>query len=151
MFLFMYIIQSFSFTSLWVGRIENSDSIASFQKWKSWGAIYFFITSVSPTIPNAYAKWQTLFEKHYFYLFNLFLENVYWCWLIKLYRFQVYNSIIHHLYSILCIYHPKSSLLHHHLSPPVSSSILSPPLFPSGNHHIVVCVLRVFWGFFFFA
>ena len=34
-----------------------------------------------------------------------------WHWIIKLYKFQVYNSIIHHLYVALCVYHPKSSLL----------------------------------------
>ena len=30
---------------------------------------------------------------------------------MKLYRFQVYNSIMNHLYIALCIYHPKSRLL----------------------------------------
>ena len=34
-----------------------------------------------------------------------------WHWLIKLYRFQMYNSTTHHLYIVLCVHHPKSSLL----------------------------------------
>ena len=34
-----------------------------------------------------------------------------WHWLIKLFRFQVYNSMINHLYSALCVHHPKSNLL----------------------------------------
>ena len=29
----------------------------------------------------------------------------------KLYRFQVYNPIVHHLYGVLCVHHPNSSLL----------------------------------------
>ena len=29
-----------------------------------------------------------------------------WHWLIKLYRFQVYNSMIHHLQIVLCVHHP---------------------------------------------
>ena len=32
-------------------------------------------------------------------------------WLIKLPRFQVYNSMIHHLYVALCVYQPRSNLL----------------------------------------
>ena len=34
-----------------------------------------------------------------------------WYWLIKLYKFQVYNSTIQHLYTVLCVHHPKSSPL----------------------------------------
>ena len=34
-----------------------------------------------------------------------------WHWLIKLYRFWVYNFIIHHLFIVLCVHHSKSSLL----------------------------------------
>ena len=34
-----------------------------------------------------------------------------WYWLIKLYRFQVYNSVVHHLCIVLCVPHSKSSLL----------------------------------------
>ena len=32
-------------------------------------------------------------------------------WLIKFYRFQVYNSIIQYLYIVLCVHHLKLSLL----------------------------------------
>ena len=34
-----------------------------------------------------------------------------WCWLIKLYRLLVYNSMIHVLYIASCVHYPKSSLL----------------------------------------
>ena len=33
-----------------------------------------------------------------------------WHWFSKPYRFQVYNSIKHHLYTELCTHHPKQSL-----------------------------------------
>lgn len=36
----------------------------------------------------------------FFYYFLLNLLG--WCWLVKLYRFQVYNSVTHHLYIALC-------------------------------------------------
>ena len=55
-----------------------------------------------------------------------------------MYRFQVYNSIIHHLSIVLCGYHPKSSLL-----PSIAINFpfttYLPPL-PSGSHHTTVCV-----------
>ena len=41
----------------------------------------------------------------------------------------MYNSIIHHLYIVLYIYHPKSSLLLSPFIPPVPS-LHPPPLFP---------------------
>ena len=43
--------------------------------------------------------------------FNFLLNFLRLHWLIKLYRLQVYNSIIHHPYIILHAHHPKSSLL----------------------------------------
>ena len=42
-------------------------------------------------------------------LFIWFLLEIHW--LIKLHRFQVYNSIMYHLYIVLCVHHHKSSLL----------------------------------------
>ena len=45
--------------------------------------------------------------------------------LIKIYRFQVYNSIIHDLYIVLCVHHPKSPSIPNY--PPTPSSI-SPQL-----------------------
>lgn len=56
-------------------------------------------------------------------------------WLIKLRRFQVYNSIMHRLQVVLSVHHPKSSFLASPFIPPS----LPPPL-SSGNHHTVVCV-----------
>ena len=40
--------------------------------------------------------------------FPFLLNLLGWYWLIKLYRFLVYNSITHHPYTILCVYRPKS-------------------------------------------
>ena len=71
------------------------------------------------------------YRSFYFILLNL----LGWCWLIKLYRFRVYNSTTHHLYVVLRVHHPKSSLL--------SFTVYSPYTFPSGNHRIVVWVCKV--------
>ena len=60
-----------------------------------------------------------------------------WHCLIKLYRFQVHNSIIHNLY-FSCVFSQNQVSFHHHLCPVPSST--SPTPFPSGNHHIVVCI-----------
>ena len=60
-----------------------------------------------------------------------------------LYRFQVYNSIIHFLYIVLRVHHPKSNLLPSPFLPPLPSSTSSTP-FPSGNHHTIICA----YGFF---
>ena len=72
-----------------------------------------------------------------------------WHWLIKWYRFQEYNSIIHHLYIELCVHLLKSSLLPSPFILPFPSSTSPQPL-PSGNHHTVVCVYE-FGGFFGFV
>ena len=62
-----------------------------------------------------------------------------WHWLIKLYRFQVDNSTIHHVYIVLCVHHPKSSLLPSPFNLPLP--LLPPPTaLSSDNHHTVVCV-----------
>ena len=47
-------------------------------------------------------------------------------WLIQLFRFQVYNSTTRHLYSVLCVHHPKSSLLRSSFIP--LYSLLLPPV-----------------------
>ena len=44
-------------------------------------------------------------------LLKILLNILGWYWLTKLYRFQLYSSVIHHLYIVLCVHHPKSSLL----------------------------------------
>ena len=69
-----------------------------------------------------------------------------WHWLIKLYRFQVCNSLILHLYIVLCVHHPNSSLLPSPFIPHLPSST-SPTPFPSDNHHTVVCVYEVVFFF----
>ena len=77
------------------------------------------------------------------HLVHAFLLNLLrWHWLVTLYRFQVYNSIMH-LYIALCIHHPKSSLLLSLFIPLLSStSPHYPPTLPSGHYHTVVCA----WG-----
>ena len=52
------------------------------------------------------------------------LNLLVWHWLIKLNRFQVYISIMHQLYIVLCFHHRKSSL------PPSPLTCLY-PLLPS--------------------
>ena len=57
--------------------------------------------------------WLTIFcmvFKFYFILF-CFIEFI-GVTLVKIvYRLQEYNFIIYHLYIVMCVYHPKSSLL----------------------------------------
>ena len=64
--------------------------------------------------------------KYFFFQLNLLR----WHRLIKLYRFQVYDSTTHHLYMVLCVHHPKSSLLP---SPFVPLYCLIPPPPPNIN------------------
>ena len=44
------------------------------------------------------------------YLYFLFIKFVGVTLVNKIIRFQVYNSTTHHLYTVLCVHHPKSSL-----------------------------------------
>ena len=72
---------------------------------------------------------------------------MWWHWLIKLYRLQVYISVTHHLYIALCVYHPKSNLLWSlYIGPslPSTTSLWTP--FSSGNYH-AVCVSISFYLF----
>ena len=67
--------------------------------------------------------------------FLFFLLNLLgWHWLIQSYSFQVYNSIVQHMYTALCAHRPLPSYT-------------PPPSFPAGPHHTVVCV----WVVCFFA
>ena len=49
---------------------------------------------------------------------------------MKLHKFQVYDSITHHLHTASCIYHPKASLFAPPCIPPLSSSTALHP------HHL---------------
>ena len=70
----------------------------------------------------------------YFFKWN----SLGWHWLIKLYRFQVYNSMIHHLY-LCCVFTTK-------VKSPSTTIYLTPfstcthPL-PSGNTKLLSCLL----------
>ena len=59
--------------------------------------------------------------------------------LTKYYRFQVHNSITHHLYTVSCVLHPKSNLCS---SPFIPQYSPLPPL--TSNHHIVVQAYEFF-------
>ena len=81
---------------------------------------------------------------------SLCVKCLEWHWLIRLYRFQVQNFITHHLYVVLCVHHPRSSLLP---SPFILLYPLPPPPPPSP---LVIAILLsvsmscVFFLFFFF-
>lgn len=75
---------------------------------------------------------------HTYQFLNLFLLNLLrWHWLIKSIRFQMYNSIIDHLYITSCAHHPKSNLQSPHIWIPLLFYLLpshfkdglSPPQF----------------------
>ena len=63
---------------------------------------------------------------------KILLNLLGWLWLIKLYRFQVYSSITHHLYIGLCVCHPNSSLLLSPFIPPLPSYTFPHPPFLLG-------------------
>ena len=64
--------------------------------------------------------------------------------------FQEHNYITHHLYTVLCVHCPKSSL---QLSPFITPTPPSPfPTTPCpGNHHNVVHAHEIFPSFFLFC
>ena len=65
----------------------------------------------------------------FYFLICVFLLNLLGChWLIKLYRFQVYDSIIHHLYIVLCVHHPKLNFLPSPFISAIPFSASPPPL-----------------------
>ena len=77
----------------------------------------------------------------YFSMIYLFIFNLsWWHWLIRLYTFQVYISVIH----VLCIHCVPTTqsqiILPHHTFDPFTFYYSSTSL-PSGNHHAVVYVL----------
>ena len=83
-----------------------------------------------------------------YYFLNLFftlLNLLGWYWLIKLYRFQVCNATIRHLYIVLCVHHPRSSLLSSPLLP-YTPSTFSPLPFPP----VIPILISVSMRFLFF-
>ena len=74
-------------------------------------------------------------------------RSVPWTQQIKLNRFQACNSMIPHLYIVLCVHHPKSSLLPSPFTPipsftsPIPSSLVSTmPLSESMSFCLIVCL-----------
>ena len=82
---------------------------------------------------------EVIFEQRSFFKLNLVGCH----WLTKLYRFHVYSSTAHHLYSVLVFTTPSQVSVQHHLSPlypaPHPSNFLSPQ-----HYHTVVCVHEFF-------
>ena len=66
-------------------------------------------------------NWATLARAPSF-LYFILLNLLGWHWLIQLYRFQVYDAILHHLCVVLCVHHLKSSLLPSPSTLPLPSS-----------------------------
>ena len=62
----------------------------------------------------------------WFFIFKL--NWLGWHWLIKLYRFQLHNSMMHHLYIAFFVYHPKSNLLSPYVWPSLPFSTPHPSL-----------------------
>ena len=109
------------------------------QKGQSWCSLKCFVKSLTAKVIWAVSGALNLFI-YLFFLFNLLV----WHWLIKLHRFQMYNSLIHHLYILLRVHHSKPGFLLLPFIPPLPSST-SPYFFPLGNHHaVVVCVHEFF-------
>ena len=71
-----------------------------------------------------------------------------WHWFAKPYRFQVYNSIKHHLHTASCTHCPKQSVfqfpfsfpLHIFWLIPATSFIQSPSRLPLDSCHYVPCI-----------
>ena len=75
--------------------------------------------------------------------FLIYLLNLWrWHWLTKLCTFQVYNSIIHDLYIVLCAYQPMSSYVT--IDTPFTVFYLLPPPFPSVTTVLLSVSVRLF-------
>ena len=94
--------------------------------------------------------WHWLIKVYRFRVYNtLFLLNLLgWHWLIKLYSLQVYLFYNTHTSSVHCIVWSPPQVRSPSVTsyPPFTLSYLLPPLSPPGNHCAVVCL----WGFLFF-
>ena len=68
-----------------------------------------------------------------------------WHWLVRLYRFQVYISVVQDLHIVLCAHYAKSShLLWPDICPPLpSSSSSNPPFSLVTNILFIVCVYEL--------
>ena len=64
-----------------------------------------------------------------FLFFTVLLNLLVWHWLINLYGFHVYDSVIYHLCIVLCVHHPTSSLLPSPFIPPITLFYLPWPPF----------------------
>ena len=70
-----------------------------------------------------------------FFFLLIFIEFIGTTLFNKIIKVSVYYSIIHHLYIVLCVHHPRSSLLP---SPPIPPLPASPSLHPSFPLAIII-------------
>ena len=89
-----------------------------------------------PTKASFFSKDESL--KCFF--LKILLNLLGWCWLIKLHRLRVYNSIIHHVYIVLYVHHPKSNLLPSSLIPHLSSSAFPTSLSLQQSPYCCLCL-----------
>ena len=81
-------------------------------------------------IPCPFFNWA-IFLFFLFYVPNL----LGWQWLIRLHRFQVYNSKIYHLYIMHCMPTTQHQILHHYIFDPFF------PLLPSPCSPLITSIL----------
>ena len=76
----------------------------------------------------------------HFFFKNFKLNVLGWHELIKLYRFQMQNSIVHYLYVALHVYPPKTNLLSSYIWPPFTLHCLTHPPSPLVTTILSQCV-----------
>ena len=120
----------------------------------SWVSVYFLLLYIELLYEyitlylTIFLLWTSLVALFYFISsISFFLNLSGWLWLIKPYRFQVYDSVTHHLHTASCAHHSQSSLF---LSPPFISPL---SFYPSAQHPFplaIAILLSVAAIFFFF-
>lgn len=131
--------------SVWVSAFNFSGSISRSRIADLYGNSIFSFLKNFPTVFHSNTenfRCSVSLSKPWYFSFFKFLLG--WHWLTKLYRFQVHNSTIHHLYTVSSVHHLISRLLPSPFMPPLSSFTSLNPHFSSCNHHTVVCVFSFF-------
>ena len=109
----------------------------------SWHSFLLYFFDSKENFLSWNLSWNRFFSNFSHAVFLSKLNLLGWHWLIKLHRFQVYNSIIiRHLYCIGCSL-PRHVSSHHHLSP-LYPLLPSPyPLFPMVTTILLSVSIRV--------
>ena len=122
-------------------KIKTKNPLAQGTKW----SLIFALQSWHVTDPKAFAAVFFLAYSLIHFpsaIFFSVLNLLEWHWLTKLYRFQAHNSTTHHLYTVLCVHHPKSVSVHYHVSP---YTVLYLPLHTPGPSAIFPSVSWFAW------